>query len=66
VNQDSSGLNIQSFSVLIATKDTDYVYINGILEYTSTPVLSGSSVSTQTTFGGFGVQILACAVWTQY
>ena len=64
VNQDSSGLNIPSFSVLTVTKDTSYnVYINGILEYSSTPGLSGSSVSEQTTFGGIGVQILACAVW---
>ena len=65
VNQDSAALNIPSFSVLTVTKDPDdyYVYINGILEYTSTPDLSGSSESAQTTFGGFGVQILACAVW---
>ena len=64
VNQDSSGLNIPSFSVLTVTKDTSYnVYINGILEYSSTPFLSGSSESIQTTFGGIGVQILACAVW---
>lgn len=62
VNQDSSGLNIPSFSVLTVTKSSD-VYINGILEYTSNQGLTGSSDSTQTTFGGIGVQILACAVW---
>lgn len=64
VNQDSSGLNIPSFSVLTVTKSTSYsVYINGILEYSSTPS-SGSSSPEQTTFGGIGVQILACAVWS--
>jgi hypothetical protein len=65
VNQDSSGLIIPSFSVLTVTKSTTYsVYINGILEYSSTQFLSGSSESPQTTFGGIGVQILACAVWS--
>lgn len=67
VNQDSSGLNIPSFSVLTVTKSTTTysVYINGILEYSSTTTfLPGSSESYQTNFGGIGVQILACAVWS--
>ena len=66
VNQDSSGLIIPSFSVLTVTKSTTTysVYINGILEYSSTQFLPGSSESEQTTFGGIGVQILACAVWS--
>jgi len=68
VNQDSSGLIIPSFSVLTVTKSTTdsvySVYINGILEYSSTTFLPGSSESYKTKFGGIGVQILACAVWS--
>jgi len=65
VNQDSSGLIIPSFSVLTVTKSNSYsVYINGILEYSSNQFLSGSSEPTLTKFGGIGVQILACAVWS--
>jgi hypothetical protein len=64
VNQHSSGLNIPSFSVLTVTKSNSYsVYINGILEYSSTPS-TGSSEQDKTQFGGIGVQILACAVWS--
>jgi hypothetical protein len=62
VNEDSSGLIIPSFSVLtINYSDTEYyVYLNGILEYSSM-VVSESNTTTNTMYfekSGRGVSCL--------
>ena len=51
MNEDSSGLSIPSFSVLtINYSDTEYyVYLNGILEYSSM-VVSASNTTTNTMY----------------
>lgn len=68
VEQDSSGINIPSFSVMAVTKnDSSYnVYINGILEYTNgfdAPPAEANFSSML--FGCAGIQLLACAVWEE-
>lgn len=61
VNGDISGISIPAFSVMVVNKavDTYYVYMNGVLSYSSNVV--ASTITDQ--FPQFGAQLLACALW---
>jgi hypothetical protein len=62
VNGDISGISIPAFSVMVVNKEADtyYVYMNGVLSYSSN-VAASTITDAEPQFGG--AQLLACALW---